>query len=181
MAADGRFRWIVETMLVRPDDRILEIGPGSGDSLAYLAERLRNGHVVGVDRSPTAIARAAKRHAAYIDSGRVSLLQAGMEQLRREQLLEEIGPDATGFDIVFAVNVNLFWTKRPTTELALIRDCLAEDGKFYLFYGYGQPDARVSTSPKPTPGHLIDYLTQAAFDVDVVSSGDLLGIVATPR
>ncbi|MFE7796482.1 class I SAM-dependent methyltransferase [Nocardia sp. NPDC057440] len=181
MAADGRFRWIIETMLVRPDDRILEIGPGSSDSLGDLAERLRDGRVVGVDRSPTAIARAAKRHAAHIDSGRVRLVQAGLEHLSREQLLDEIGPDTAGFDIIFAVNVNVFWTKRPTAELTLVRDCLAENGKLCLFYGYGHPDAAVSTSPKPAPGHLTDYLTSAAFDVEVVSAGDLLGIIATPR
>ncbi|WP_433728287.1 class I SAM-dependent methyltransferase [Nocardia sp. CA-129566] len=181
MAADTRFDWIAETMHLQPNDRILEIGPGSSDSIAYLAARLDGGRIVGVERSVTAIARAAKRHAALIDCGKVHLLHAGLEKLDRTRVLAEIEPGTRGFDKVVAVNVNLFWTKRPTTELALIRQVLAPDGTLYLFYGYGQPDGHTRTSPKPAPGHLIDYLVTAGFDGDTVCSGDILGVVARPR
>lgn len=180
MAADARFEWIAETMHLRPDDRILEIGPGSSESIAYLAARLDGGRIVGVDRSPTAIARAAKRHAALIKCGKVHLLHAGLEQLDRARVLAEIGP-ARGFDKVVAVNVNLFWTKRPTAELALIRQVLAPDGTLFMFYGYGQPDGPSSAGPKPAPGHLIDYLATAGFDGATVCSGGILGVVAKPR
>lgn len=181
MATDTRFDWIAETMHLRPEDRILEIGPGSSDSIAYLAARLDSGCIVGVDRSATAIARAARRHAALIDCGKVHLLHAGLEKLDRARVLAKIGPATSGFDKVVAVNVNLFWTKRPAAELALIRQVLVPDGTLYLFYGYGQPDDNTCTSPKPAPGHLIDYLSGAGFDGATVSSGDLLGVVATPR
>jgi cyclopropane fatty-acyl-phospholipid synthase-like methyltransferase len=181
MAADTRFDWIAETMHVRPDDQILEIGPGSSDSIACLAARLDGGRIVGVERSATAIARAAKRHAALIDCGKVHLLRAGLEKLDRSRVLAEIEPATGGFDKVVAVNVNLFWTKRPTAELALIRQVLAPDGTLYLFYGYGQPGGHTSAGPKPAPGHLIDYLATAGFDGATVSSGDILGVVAKPR
>ncbi|MEV6136004.1 hypothetical protein AB0L63_08050 [Nocardia sp. NPDC051990] len=86
-----------------------------------------------------------------------------------------------GFDKVVAVNVNLFWTKRPTAELALIRQVLVPDGTLYLFYGYGQPAGPAGVGPKPAPGHLIDYLATAGFDGATVGSGDIRCVVARPR
>lgn len=178
MVDDQRFAWMVDIMDVRPTDRILEIGPGASNSIAYLAAKLDGGLVVGVDRSATAIARAAKRHAALIDTGQLNLEQAELADLDPQRLLDRIGPGAAGFDKVLAVNVNVFWTKRPTAELALIRRLLAPGGTLYLFYGYGTPAA--ATSPKPAPGRLNEYLSEAGFAVEIVSSGDLLGVVATP-
>lgn len=173
--ADARFEWIVEIMRPRADDRILEIGAGSGPSVAYLAAPLRSGYVVAVDRSATAIARSAKRHAALIDSGRVRLLQAALEELRPEDVLD----GGIRFDKVLAVNVNLFWTRNPSTELALIRDLLTPHGSLYLSYGYGDPGAHTSTSPKPLPGKLSRHLGEAGFRTETRSSGDLLCITAT--
>ncbi|WP_245745856.1 class I SAM-dependent methyltransferase [Nocardia altamirensis] len=187
MTDDLRFGWMVEVMNVRPDDRILEIGPGSSNSLACLAARLDNGYVVGADRSATAIARAAKRHAALIESGKVRLIQAELADLE-PRLLDGTAPAAirragsppgtAGFDKILAVNVNVFWTKRPVAELALIHRLLAPGGALYLFYGYGAP-AGTSTSPKPAEGQLKKYLAEAGFTARPVSSGDLLGVIAT--
>ncbi|WP_378736880.1 class I SAM-dependent methyltransferase [Nocardia brasiliensis] len=181
MVDDQRFAWMVDIMDVRPTDRILEIGPGPSNSIAYLAAKLNGGHVVGVDRSATAIARAAKRHAALIDSGQLSLQQAELADLDPQRLRARIGAGTAGFDKVMAVNVNVFWTKRPTAELALIRRLLAPGGTLYLFYGYGTPASTPATSPKPAPGRLNEYLSEAGFAVEVVSSGDLLGVVAIPE
>lgn len=166
-------------MGVRPSDRLLEIGPGSSDSIAEVAARLIDGYIVGVDRSPTAIARASKRHAAHIDSGRASLVHAGLETLRPEQVGVDPGLVGSGFDKVFAVNVNLFWTKRPTAELDLIRQLLRPNGALYLFYGYGSPVGGSASSPKPAPGKLIEHLADAGFHTRTRTSGDLLAVIAT--
>lgn len=176
MAAEARFDWIVEVMDIRSGDRILEIGAGSSLSVEYLAAPLTNGYVVAIDRSATAVARSAKRHAALVDSGRVRLLDAALEKLRPEDVLDG---DGRRFDKILAVNVNLFWTRRPTTELALIRDLLTPTGTLYLVYGYGDPDAP-STSPKPVPGKLSDHLEQSGFTTKTHASGDLLCVTATP-
>lgn len=166
-------------MRIGPDDRVLEIGPGSSDSLGCLAGRLTDGRVVGLDRSAAAIERAAKRHAAHIDSGRLRLVQGELGQVRPQQVLAEIAP-ATSFGKILAVNVNVFWTRKPTAELALIEQLLSANGALYLCYGYGEPAAANSTSPKPPPDRLLDHLEEAGFTAATVSSGDLLGVIATP-
>ncbi|MFE7742592.1 class I SAM-dependent methyltransferase [Nocardia sp. NPDC057455] len=164
-------------MAVRPADSVLEIGPGSSDSIAYLAGKATDGTVVGVERSATAISRAGKRHAAGPASGRVRLVHADLASLDPDRLLRETGVGAAGFDKILAVNVNLFWTKRPTAELALIRRLLAPGATLGLFYGYGTPDAATATSPKPSLAGLTEHLTGAGFGVRTLSSGDLLGVL----
>lgn len=179
MAVDQRFTWIVRTMDVRPADRVLEIGPGSSESVACLAEQASDGTIVGLERSATAIARARKKHAAQLDSGRVRLVHADLANVDPDRLLGEIGDGTQGFDKILAVNVNLFWTKKPSAELALIRRLLAPGGTLCLYYGYGTPDASEPASPKPTPGKLTEHLAEAGFEVRVISSGDLLGLICS--
>ncbi|MBF6343528.1 class I SAM-dependent methyltransferase [Nocardia cyriacigeorgica] len=178
MAHDARFLWFREIIDPAPADRLLEIGPGSSDSLAVLAEPLDTGFIVGIDRSATAVQRAAKRHAALIEAGRVLVRQLALEELTREHAAE-LAPG--GFDKILAVNVNVFWTRDPAAELAVLRESLAPGGALHLFYGYGEPGDRTCTEPAPTPRHLTDHLTGAGFDVGTVTSGELLGVIATPR
>ncbi|MEU2174103.1 class I SAM-dependent methyltransferase [Nocardia sp. NPDC019219] len=179
MTTDPRFAWIVRTMAVRPADRVLEIGPGASASIAYLAEQAVDGMVVGVERSATAVSRAGRRHAAHLESGRVRLVHADLADLDPDQLLRATGAGAAGFDKILAVNVNLFWTKRPTAELALIRRLLAPGATLGLFYGYGTPDAADPAGPKPPLARLTGHLTEAGFAVRTVSSGDLLGVLGS--
>lgn len=176
MAAEARFDWIVEVMGIRSGDRILEIGAGSSPSVEYLAAPLTSGCVVAIDRSATAIARSTKRHAALVDSGRVRLVEAALEKLQPEDVLDS---DGHRFDKILAVNVNLFWTRSPAAELALIRSLLTPTGTLYLVYGYGDPDAP-STSPKPVPTKLSEPLEQSGFSTETRASGDLLCVTATP-
>ncbi|MGV9821560.1 class I SAM-dependent methyltransferase [Nocardia xishanensis] len=174
---DARFGWFADAMDLRATDRVLEIGPGSSPSLSLLAERVTDGRVVGVERSATAIARAAQRlgipPAAQANSGRVGLVHADLARLLPDQVLDGID----GFDKILAVNVNVFWTKRPTAELAVVRKLLAPGGGLYLCYGYGDPDG-APTSAKPPPGRLEERLTEAGFTVRTLASGDLLCVHA---
>ena len=56
---------------------------------------------------------------------------AQFHQLR----LADIDPGAIGrFDTVFAVNVNLFWTRPAQRELVLVRELLTAQGQLWLFY-----------------------------------------------
>lgn len=179
MTADSRFAWIVRTMAVRQADRVLEIGPGSSDSIAYLAEQAVDGTIVGVERSATAIRRARVRYAAQLESGRVRLVHADLTDLDEGLLLRETGLGAGDFDSVLAVNVNLFWTERPTAELTLIRRLLTPGGALCLFYGYGAPDTANPTGPRPPLARLTEHLTGAGFSVRTISSGDLSGLICT--
>ncbi|MFE3442348.1 class I SAM-dependent methyltransferase [Nocardia sp. NPDC059180] len=178
MAHDARFQWFRQIVDPAPGDRLLEIGPGSSDSLAVMAETLDTGYIVGIDRSATAVDRAAKRHASLIESGKVRVRKLALEELTRDQATD-LAPD--GFDKILAVNVNAFWTRNPAIELSVLRDCLTPGGALHLFYGYGEPSTHTSIGPATTPRNLIDHLAGAGFDIETVTSGELLGVIATPR
>ena len=66
-------RWTAELMEVDRHDRILEVGFGNGANIQLLAGQASNGHIVGVEVSETAVQMAAKRNAAAISDGRVTL------------------------------------------------------------------------------------------------------------
>lgn len=66
-------------MDVQPSDRVLEIGFGPGIAVREIARRATRGQVVGIDRSAVMCAQAARRNAAAIRAGRVSLTVASID------------------------------------------------------------------------------------------------------
>ncbi len=119
-----RLRWAVETLSVKPDESILEIGCGHGIAAALIAEKLTTGKIVAIDRSEKAIQTAIKRNENHLSSGKLefhttSLHEADFGDIR--------------FNKIFAVNVNVFWLT-PTKELAVLKKLLSPDGILYLFY-----------------------------------------------
>ena len=52
---------ILASLPLRPSDRVLDLGCGSGDFTAEIAARVPDGHVVGLDAQPTMLAEAAQR------------------------------------------------------------------------------------------------------------------------
>ncbi|GAA3468768.1 class I SAM-dependent methyltransferase [Nonomuraea roseola] len=124
-AVPQRLSWAVETLAVAPGDRLLEIGCGPGVAVSLVCDLLTTGTITAVDRSATAVERAGARNARHLESGRARILRASLEELRL---------DGERFDKVFAVNVNLFWTRDPARELAHISSLLAYGGELSLFY-----------------------------------------------
>lgn len=173
MADDMRFDWLADLMGVRPGDQILELGPGPGASLGRLAARLSTGRVVGLDRSAAALTRAAARYPNELATGKIRLVGGAIGSIRPDRLLTELDRGADGFDLIFACNVNVFWTKPAHAEWNLIRDCLSPTGRVWLCYGYGSPFAP-STSPKPTPAELTHHFTTAGFPCAITTAGDLI-------
>lgn len=119
----ARVRWAVEVLSVEPDDRVLEIGCGRGIAVREIAERLRGGQIMAIDRSATAIAAATANNVTAVRARKVRLLNIALAETMVR------GP----FDKVFAINVNLFWID-PANELTVLRRLLAPDGQLYLFY-----------------------------------------------
>jgi trans-aconitate methyltransferase len=128
-----RIRLAVLAVDPRPGEQVLEIGCGPGVAAALVADRIDGGHLVALDRSATAIGRAAARNAENLD--RVTFV---------ETALAGYEPDRA-FDKVFAVNVNVFWTTAADTELDLVRRCLRPGGTLHLCYetAGGRPSERV--------------------------------------
>jgi SAM-dependent methyltransferase len=173
MAVPERIRWAVRTMAPGPDDHLLEIGCGPGVAVSLVCDRLVGGRILAIDRSPTAIARAARRNAEHVASGKAVLRAAALETLGPADLLQ----GGQGFDKVLAMNVNLFWVRSPARELELIRTVLVPGGALYLFYGYGTPGQAVSG----VPGALVDHLTDGGFAVEHRTGPAVAGVVARPQ
>ena len=150
-------------MAPEPGDRLLEIGCGSGVAVSLVCERLAGGRITAIDRSPTAIGRAAARNAGHVAAGRAVLRTADLESLRPTDLPE--GPG--GYDKVFAMSVNLFWVCTPTRELDPIRALLKPDGT---------PGQGTATLPDTLAGHL----TGGGFAVEPLTGPWVAGVVARP-
>ena len=119
-----RQRWVVETLAVGPADRLLEIGCGAGTATALVAERLRDGRILAVDRAAGAVRQARERNAAHIRSGTV--------EVRHVDITAAELPDRS-FDAVFAVNVSLFWLATPPGLLDRLGRLLAPGGTLHIF------------------------------------------------
>src|SRR5215218_3915069 len=122
--ASERFVWAVDTLEVRPADRLLEVGCGHGVAVCLVCERLTTGTITAIDRSPKMIEMATRRNREHVDAGRAVLEAIALEDA-------DLGDRR--FDKVFAFNVAPFW-QQPEAALGAVREHLARDGAVYLFW-----------------------------------------------
>ena len=132
--ASERFVWAVDTLEVRPADRLLEVGCGHGVAVSLVCERLTTGTITAIDRSPKMIEIATRRNREHVDAGRAVLEGIALEDA-------DLGDRR--FDKVFAFNVAPFW-QQPEAALGAVREHLARDGAVYIFW-----DARHSARSEP--------------------------------
>jgi SAM-dependent methyltransferase len=180
-AAPERFRWVVETLALGPDDRLLEIGCGPGVAVALVCERLVGGRIVAIDRSAIAISRATRRNADHLATGKAVLQTVALEELKPSDVLEE----GERFDKIFAMNVNLFWVRSPAKELELIKRLLGSGGALYLFYGYGgrplSGKGKADQNASRVAEVLTAHLAEGGFAVAVRPGPGVVGVVAALR
>jgi SAM-dependent methyltransferase len=163
--ASERFVWAVDTLEVRPADRLLEIGCGHGVAVSLVCERLTTGTITGIDRSPKMIQMAARRNREHVDAGRAVLEAVALEDA-------DLGDRR--FDKIFAFNVAPFWLQAEAA-LGAVREHLAGDGAVYLFW-----DARHSAPGRARElgNVLADRLREGGFSVDRVLVADLRPVPA---
>jgi trans-aconitate methyltransferase len=157
--AAERLVWAVDVLAVEPTDRLLEIGCGHGVAVSLVCEKLDGGTITAIDRSAKMIEMARKRNADHVDSGVASFQTASLDQA-------DLG-DAR-FDKIFAINVGLFWRRRPVRELTILRDHLAPKRLLYLFHE--QPPR--STAP-PIAASVPAVLENSGFTVTEILTQDL--------
>jgi ubiquinone/menaquinone biosynthesis C-methylase UbiE len=141
----------VETLGVRPRDRVLEIGCGHGVAASLVCERLDGGSVLGIDRSAKMIEMARRRNASHVAAGRAAFQVAALHEA-------DLG-DAR-FDLAFAIHVPVLLRGDPQRELAIVRTHLAPGGRFALPF---QPLDPVTT--EPTVDRLARMLEAGGFTV----------------
>jgi ubiquinone/menaquinone biosynthesis C-methylase UbiE len=127
----------VETLAVRPDDQVLEVGFGPGRTIELLAAQTTQGFVAGVDLSDVMVRQAARRNLDGIVEGRVELCRGSVANLPYEY---------GRFTKVLAVNNYQFW---PNQELNLveIQRVMREGGLLVLGLRMKDPARRFQFAP----------------------------------
>lgn len=133
----GRARFAAAVVDAGPGSRVLEVGSGPGAAAALVCARLdpaAGGRMTAADRSAVAVARTTERCADAVATGVLAVVRSDLAGLRL--------PDAS-VDVAFAVNLNLFWTRDPGPELAVLAAVLAPGGVLHVLYE-GTPPAAVA-------------------------------------
>ncbi|MGQ3053965.1 MAG: class I SAM-dependent methyltransferase [Roseateles sp.] len=125
-----RIEAFVESMKIRPTDRVLEIGCGHGVAASLICAKLRCGLYVAVDRSGKMVEAAAKRNQAFVNAGIAQFLQSTLESL-------DLGEQR--FNKVLAMRVRIFHDQ-PDLAKDLARRWLVPRGQ--LFVQYDEPEAQ---------------------------------------
>lgn len=120
----ARLAAIVDQLEIDPDHRVLEIGCGHGVAATLVCERLEQGRLTAVDRSPKLIQAAERRNAAYVQAGKAEFLTRTLEDL-------DLGDRR--FDLIFAVRVGLFH-REPERARVLVEPWLAQGGRVGAFF-----------------------------------------------
>jgi SAM-dependent methyltransferase len=100
-----RLTAILEALPLRPGLRILEIGCGPGALARAVALRIGEGHVLGIDRSATAIAQA-RAAADDVPSARLTFRVAEAETFA-------LAPGEAPFDLAVAIRVGALDGRHP--------------------------------------------------------------------
>lgn len=138
---------LLARLAVAPEDRILELGVGSGRLLAEVAARATRGHVAGVEPAPAMVRHAARRNARLVARGRVDLRAGSSADL-------SAWPDAA-FDKVYGVHVVYFW-REPLRDLREVARVLRPGGRLVLGYWPGE-----SAPPRMEASALEAHLREA--------------------
>lgn len=160
-----RIRWAVELVDPRPTDRILEVGGGPGVAATLICPRLTTGRLVALDRSETAVRRTRDRNAEHLASGRLEVQHA--------ELADLTVPPAS-LDMAFAIDVNLFWTRVPTVELAALERGLRPGARLYVCFGAGGPQA-----PERVTDPIAEALAGQGFRDVTIHRGDERGLAVS--
>ena len=163
--ASERFVWAVDTMEIRPADRLLEVGCGHGVAISLVSARLTTGTITAIDRSSKMIEMATRRNRKHVEAGRAVLQAVALEEA-------ELGDRC--FDKVFAFNVAPFWLQ-PESALGAVREHLVRNGAVYVFW-----DARHSAPERARDlgNELADRLRTGGFAIDRVLVEDLRPVPA---
>lgn len=140
-------RWAVEEMRKAYGDqpaRIVELGSGPGVGLEAALRAFPSARLWGVDPSPEMISQSRKRNRGDVASGRLTLVNGGVESLA------ELAP----IDIAMANHVLYFW-HQPSAELEQLQRFLRPGGILGLGYQLRQSMPRQAQKNFPKHGHLL--------------------------
>ncbi|MEO8399290.1 MAG: class I SAM-dependent methyltransferase [Ignavibacteriaceae bacterium] len=115
------YDFVLDSMNLKENENILEIGFGNGKFFDRLFSRANNLHVSGIDFSEEMVKEAEQNDQSLISSGKLKLFLGSSDNLPF--------PD-NFFDKVFCSMVIYFW-EEPSKHLREIKRVLKPEGKFY--------------------------------------------------
>lgn len=156
--------WGLSHIDLHAGDTVLDIGCGGGNTLARMAERVTEGHLVGIDYAETSVEASRAFNAPLIEAGRMEILHGSVEHL----------PFADEhFDAVVTVESFYFWPN-PEECLKEVTRVIKKGGTFLLLAEiYGRDDLPESIREKiagyaltnPTPEEFERIFRAAGFAV----------------
>ena len=117
-------KFVDELMSVQNDDRVIEIGFGTGKLIYKMAQKIDKGLIEGVDFSSTMVSIAQKRNKKNIAKGKVKISEGDFDTI-------PYGKEK--FSKACSVNTLYFWPA-PLHTAKKIADILKSDGKFILAF-----------------------------------------------
>jgi SAM-dependent methyltransferase len=119
-----RNTWVARLIDPAPDDDILEIGHGPGLAIEAIWPQLTTGHIYGLELSDLMSETARDRNTRGVDAGKVTFRVGDAQHLP---------DDLTGFDVIYGVNVSMFWADAAAT-IAELAARLDPTGRLTLSY-----------------------------------------------
>ena len=117
-------RFVEEAIAIQSDDRVLEIGCGTGGLIKRMAATIENGHIEGIDFSPTMVAIARRRNRKRIAQGAVTIAEGNFDA-------KTYPPER--FTKACSVNTIYFW-KRPQDIIDKAMQALIPGGQFVVAF-----------------------------------------------
>ena len=116
--------FVSDLMSVQTDDRIVEIGSGTGKLIHKMAQKIDKGFIEGVDFSSAMVSVARKRNKNNIAKGRVKILEGDFNEMSYEK---------EKYSKACSVNTLYFWPSPMHTAQKIV-DILKPDGKLILAF-----------------------------------------------
>jgi len=116
--------FVSDLMSVQGDDRIIEIGSGTGKLIHKMAHKMDNGLVEGIDFSSAMVLVARKKNKNNIVKGRVKILEGDFDNMPYEK---------EKYSKACSVNTLYFWPS-PIHTAKKIADILKPEGKLILAF-----------------------------------------------
>lgn len=140
MMTQRQFEKLLEVLELRAEDRVLDLGCGTG-SIAETIADLTGATVVGIDFSANAIEFAQEK------------TREKQERLSYQVMdMDALSLPPKSFDVVVAIDT-LYFVSDLSHTIAAIKDCLREEGQMGLFYSThllaGEP--KETLMPEGTP------------------------------
>lgn len=128
-ALSERLKSVLDSLPLCPGLRVLEVGCGPGALARAMAARVApGGHVLGIDRSPRAIAQAITGSAPEMTAGTLSFRQGAIEEFA-------LAAGEAPFDLIVAVRVGALDGRHPEPGRRAwprLRAALAQGGRVFV-------------------------------------------------